>query len=198
MNEKRKKYQGHNINTEDKRKEQINSERNRAINSQKNNIHFHTISNEKPTGKDLSLNKQNTNYYSTKLTIDTSKNYRRSGQVVKIEKDIQPNWKRYKTKTEKEMPKEGNVNYSFNNAYNINYNKEEKNDKNPNNITNNIIFKSIVVTSKKRNKPEDNINIKDINKKNDIISTDLEKNKYNFRNYRISSNKNDELVPQRK
>ena len=99
MNEKRQKYQGHNINTEDKGKEQINSGRYRAINSQKNNIHINKNANEKPTEEDLSLNKQNINYYSTKLTIDTSKNYRPSGQEVKIEKDIQPNLKRYKTKT---------------------------------------------------------------------------------------------------
>ena len=150
MNEKSHKCKGHNINTEDNGKDQINSRRYRDINNQKKNINISTNPNEKPPEKDLSLNKQNNNYYSTKLTIDTTKNYRRSAQEVKIEKDIQPNWKRYKTKTEKETPKEGNVNYSYNNIYNSKYTKEVKKSKIQANTANNIMFKSIVFTNKKK------------------------------------------------
>ena len=199
MNEKRHKYQGHNINTENNGKEEIKTRKYRAINNLKNNVNSNSY--EKPIEIDLTLNKQNTNYYSTKLSIDTTQNYRRRGQEVKIEKDIQPNWKRYKTKTEKETPKEGNVNYSYNNIYNSKYTKEVKNDKNQTNTANNIGFKSIVVTNKKRNKIEDNIVKKDdnaVNNKKNNSSNQIEDNKNNFRNYRISSNKNNELVPQRK
>ena len=144
MNEKRHKCQGNNINTEDNNKEQINR-RNRAINNQNNNININTNFNEKPTEKDLGLNKQNTNYYSTKLTIDTTKNYRLKKQEAKIEKDIQPNWKRYKTKTEKETPKEGNINYSYNNIYNSKYTKEVKNDKNNKNYKGESPIKFLIV-----------------------------------------------------
>ena len=189
MNEKR---QGNNINIEDKWKEQIKAERYRDINNQKNYRHINLNSNEKPTEKYLSLNKQSTNYYSTKVVIDTSKNYRQSGQEVKKEKDIHPKLKRYQIKTERETPKEEKVNYSFNNVYISKFIKEEKNEKKSGNTANNIVFKSIVVKNKKSHKAEDDI-VKKVfnfaNKRNNNSSNQLEKNKYTFRRYRIASNK---------
>ena len=116
-----------------------NAQQNSAINNQINKI-----SNENPTEKDLNINKENKNDYSAKLSIDTTKNFRRKSEEVKIEKDIQPKWKRNKIATDKEIPKEENVNNSMNNANISKYIKKETKDKNPN-LANNSAIKSAKV-----------------------------------------------------
>ena len=86
-----------------------------------------------------------THYYSIKSTTNTSNpNNKWNTHEVKIEKE-QPNWGKYRATTEKEIPKEENINYRSNNVYISKYIKEGKNEKNTTNVESNTMTKSIVV-----------------------------------------------------
>ena len=188
MEEKRHKDQGN--NTKDKNKVQINSERYSTINNQKNSKHININSNKNPTEKDLSLSEHRTNYYSNKWKIDTSKNYRRSGQKSKIIEDNQLKREKYKNKIEKETPKEKNINYSLDNAYiNINEKKNEKNTTNTTNtnISNKKLDENIINNNKNnnyniiRNKYKSN-RINDINNNKDNTNNDYKHRSKNMDN----------------
>ena len=163
-----------------------------------NNVDNNTIPNEKLKEVDINKNKEITHYYSIKSTTNTSKpNNKWNTQEVKIEKE-QPKWGKYRATTEKEIPKEENINYRSNNVYISKYIKEGKNEIN-NNVESNTITKSIVVQSRRRNKPEEKevkteINViktrNEAKKTNEIknIQNDnilnMEKNKDNKNNYK--------------
>jgi len=113
-----------------------------------NNIYISTTPNERSKEKDIRQNEENTNYYSTKTTTNSSRpNYRRSVQDVKVEKE-KPIWVKYEAPKEKEIPKEKITNYRPNSVYISKSVKEEKNENNPN-IVSNTVTKSYVVQGRR-------------------------------------------------